>query len=206
MAGRKEPRQPAQPKPKLIKSPWIPGILAVGLLSVSALYLGGYIDLPHLGGNLVYEIHPDATIGVPCRYDFADALIPSLDPNYNGGRSGYTFYLGSGIGFPPMGLVLGPDGILKGTPTGTSDKFQVCVKDVGGNSACRVYHLAVNPESEEETSTTAPSTGCVIDPQCGKMQGSAIIEGVFVSPPCDCPSGTYLYETLGDGSKYCACQ
>jgi len=197
--------QTAKPKPSLLKSPVIPLVIVGAIAAVAILNEIGFITLPHLGGNLAYEIHPPATIGVPCRYDFADALIPSLDPNYNGDRSGYTFYLGSGVGFPPMGLILGVDGILKGTPTGKGGNFQVCVKDVGGRSVCRTYHLAMNPKNTE-TTTTAPPGGCVINARCGEMQGTARIEGTFVSASCDCPSGTYLYETLGDGTKYCACK
>ena len=201
--GKKEgTSQTAKPKPSLLKSPVIPLVIAGVIGTIAVLSQAGFITLPHLGGDLVYEIHPAAIIGVRCAYEFSE-LIPLLDPE--GSNRPYTFYLGSGVGFPPMGLILGVDGVLKGTPTGKGGTFQVCVKDVSGKSVCRTYHLAVNPKSAE-TSTTAPSGGCVINPRCGEMAGSARIEGTFVSASCDCPTGTYLYQTLDDGTKYCACR
>ena len=188
-------------KPSLLKSPVIPLVIVGVIAAIAILDQTGYITLPHFG-NLAYEIQPPATVGVACRYDFSHALIPLLDPE--GSNGPYTFYLDSGVGFPPMGLILGVDGILSGTPTGKDGTFEVCVKDVAGKSVCRKYHLAVNPASEETTSTA--SSGCVINPRCGEMQGTARIEGTFVSASCDCPAGTYLYQTLDDGTKYCACQ
>ena len=54
-------------------------------------------------------------------------------------------------GFPPMGLILGPDGVLKGTPTGKDSKFRACVKDVGGNTFCKVINVDVQKEGEPES-------------------------------------------------------
>src|ERR1035437_4301245 len=86
--------------------------------------------------------------------DFAPILIPLLPSESTGGP--YSFYLGSGVGFPPMGLKLDMNGVLKGTPTGTGDsKFQVCVKDVGGRSACRTYVMSVGPKSTTASKTTS---------------------------------------------------
>ncbi|MFH0805253.1 MAG: putative Ig domain-containing protein [Patescibacteria group bacterium] len=116
----------------------LPFIIIIGVLAVAVLSQTGYITLPHInlpfGQSNINKIKPDATVGVPCSYEFSE-LIPLLGTNNSGGTDIYTFYLGSGVGFPPMGLILGIDGVLKGTPTaaGTS-KFEVCVKDVGGRS------------------------------------------------------------------------
>jgi hypothetical protein len=101
----------------------------------------------------VYEF--DAiSAGVLLKYDFAPQLIPLLE---TGSSAPYSFYLGSGVGFPPMGLTLGIDGVLKGTPTGTgTSKFEVCVKDVGGRSACKTYSMTVEPKSGK-TLTTPPT-------------------------------------------------
>ena len=107
------------PKPKsFFRSPSLPIIVIVVVFGIALLQITGIIQLPHIGGPIVNEIQPPATIGVASAYDFEE-LISMLNPDYNGDRSAYTFYLGSGVGFPPMGMILGTDGILQGTPTGT---------------------------------------------------------------------------------------
>ena len=61
-----------------------------------------------------------------------------------------SFNLDTMGGFPPMGLILGPDGVLKGTPTGKDSKFRACVKDAGGNTACKIINIDVKKEGESE--------------------------------------------------------
>ena len=137
-------------KTKFSDSPWrIPVILGLVVIGVATAYYFGLIRIPSFGqSNNFYEIEQQATVGVPYSANFAKSLIPLLDPNYNGDSSTYTFSLGSGTGFPPIGLVLSPDGTLSGTPTGQSSTFQVCVKDASGKSICKNYHLNVNSASE----------------------------------------------------------
>lgn len=104
----------------------------------------------------VYTFSEGVTVGRSMKYDFAPTLIPLLE---TGSSAPYSFYLGSGVGFPPMGLKLDMNGVLKGTPTGTGDsKFEVCVKDVGGRSACRTYSMSVSPKSTTTSKTSKPST------------------------------------------------
>jgi len=64
--------------------------------------------------------------------------------NPTGGQPPYHFQLDTGIGFPPIGLSLGLNGILNGTPsiTGTS-VFSVCAVDVAGQSACSTVTMTV---------------------------------------------------------------
>ncbi|MBN1159624.1 MAG: hypothetical protein JXA43_00095 [Candidatus Diapherotrites archaeon] len=89
----------------------------------------------------------DAIVGVPYHYSFDEGMNPS------GGSPPYTFYLGSGVGFPPMGLVMDPHGLLSGTPSAEGTKnFEVCVKDLGGNQDCKRVSLKVNPASDALTS------------------------------------------------------
>lgn len=197
-----------KPQLKPIRRPgqWIaPLVVIMAMMTVIVLDQTGVIQLPHFGHAGVQEITPPAKIGVPCSYDFFDALTPLLGPEGNADPAIYTFYLGSGTGFPPMGLTLGIDGILKGTPTGKGGNFEVCVKDVGGHSACRTYHLTVNPkDSEPDNDNNDNPGGCVIDPHCGEMSGTARIQGVFVISSCNCPAGTKFETDLGE-TKYCAC-
>lgn len=82
---------------------------------------------------------PPATVGIPYSYSFATATNPT------GGNPPYTFVLGSGVGFPPFGLILDLNGLLSGTPTAAGTRtFEVCVKDLGGNQACGNTSLTVN--------------------------------------------------------------
>lgn len=98
-----------------------------------------------------------ATIGEQFSYNFAEELIPLLGPRDN--PPIYNFYLGTMNGFVPLGLVLWPDGTLKGIPTGKGTEFQVCVKDSAGKSACKEYRLNVQPKA----TATATKSGL---PQC----------------------------------------
>jgi hypothetical protein len=103
----------------------------------------------NVGQSNVFEIQQKAIVGVPVAYDFSHELIPLLGPGGCTDPSICSFYLGSGVGFYPMGLTLGIDGVLSGTPkaAGTS-RFEICVKDVGGRSACKTYSMNVKPASE----------------------------------------------------------
>jgi len=81
---------------------------------------------------------PPATVGIPYSYSFATATNPA------GGNPPYTFVLGSGVGFPPFGLILDLNGLLSGTPTAAGTRtFEVCVNDLGGNQACQMTSLTV---------------------------------------------------------------
>lgn len=97
---------------------------------------------------------PPATVGVPYKYSFCvpepatptsacGPMPPATNPT--GGSPPYHFQLGSGVGFPPMGISLGKDGQLTGTPTaaGTST-FQVCAIDLSANSVCQTVSLTVS--------------------------------------------------------------
>ena len=108
-------------------------------------------------GPLVFTVPatlPPATVGVPYKYSFCvpepatptsacGPMPPTTNPT--GGSPPYHFQLGSGVGFPPMGISLGKDGQLTGTPTaaGTST-FQVCAIDLSANSVCQTVSLTVS--------------------------------------------------------------
>lgn len=68
----------------------------------------------------VPEELPSAKVGVPYSFSFATAANPT------GGHPPYSFLLGSGVGFPPFGLILNVNGTLSGTPTATGTRtFEV---------------------------------------------------------------------------------
>lgn len=191
----------------------LPLFIIVGSLSLALLSQMGYITLPRINLGQAYKIQEEATVGEYKSYEFS-ALISSLGPKSGVGTDIYTYYLGSGVGFPPMGLTLDINGVLKGTPTaqGTS-KFQVCVKDVGGKSACRTYSLTVNPATVNPVSKSkaVPSTcPTKLNPPCGSAQNGVAAAGGLVPASCDCPSdSTYAsMDNVAPGGPYkiCVCK
>lgn len=181
---------------------WLPLIILIGTIVI--LDQTGYI---HIFGNsnpAIYEFPEDAIVGVPWSYDFAPELIPLLPPESTGGP--YTFYLGSGVGFHPMNLSLGIDGILSGTPTGKGSKFEVCVKDVGGRSACRIYQLDVSPAGVDEQKGNAIQNNCLPEPKCEgdpncittETNVCAVPLVVVVHANCKCPAHTKEGDEEGD--------
>lgn len=178
--------------PKLIPIMFVTVIVAIML----ALNYGGYIDLENLFGPPL-DLTTHLIKNSPYEIDFAPELIPMLNPDWKGERNGYTFYLESGKGFPPMGMILGTDGIVRGTPTivGRST-FVVCVKDVGGNSKCvnAIFIVEENEETYVPPISRCPSTSHETSTPCGTNQtGGAGVGGVYVPLDCPCPSDTYDY-------------
>lgn len=198
-------------KVKWYQKPWLPLIILVGCVAAIGLDQMGYVQLPRFG---TYELPVQATIGQKFSYDFSKELIPLLGPQENPGI--YTFYLGSGIGFPPMGLVLGIDGTLKGTPTGKSSTFEVCVKDAGGRYKCRKYHLTVNDKQNNQQNITpikkCPATSCDTGTCCGAREDTGeiplTVAGVLVFDYCQCPSDTVFAgkDTVAAGGPYKICE
>jgi len=86
---------------------------------------------------------PDATMNKPYTFDFADAMDPQ------GSAPPYIYELGTAKGFPPMGLILSPSGVLRGTPSVKDEvKFDVCATDIGGDYACTTVLLNVKIADE----------------------------------------------------------
>lgn len=128
-------------------------------------------------------------VGVPFQFDFA--------PWVSGGTPPYYFVLGTFGGFPPIGIVLQPNGMLAGTPSvarGNPSYFMVCAVDQAGNQTrdCESMEMLVEPAAP----TPAPPAGsylfanwtCGSSGQCatimGGTQGST---GMFCSI-ADCNS------------------
>ncbi|MFH1046713.1 MAG: hypothetical protein V1738_00255 [Patescibacteria group bacterium] len=211
-------------KPSLIKSPILPIVIIVVALGLAVLQQNGYIDLRRInsGSTGVYTL-ASTPVNVPYSHDFSAELIPLLGPDNDSPT--YTFYLGSGVGFPPTGLILGIDGILKGTPAVVGySKFQVCVKDVGGHSSCQIYSLTVTekpessptsprPTSPSPSPTSPPATHCPtkLNPPCGSSEnGGPAAYGGIVPGDCNCPAGSAFDSmdniTPGGPYKICVCQ
>lgn len=87
--------------------------------------------------------------GTPLLYSFCKPDIGVNDlcqnsTNPSGGQPPYHFQLGSGTGFPPLGVTLNQNGTLTGTPTAAgSSTFSVCAVDLAGRSACQTVTMIV---------------------------------------------------------------
>lgn len=188
----------------------IAGGITAGMLGLDYL---GYIDIENMFG-------PTSTLtltifkGSPYEIDYANDLIPMLNSEWVEGmtRNGYTFYLESGKGFPPTGMILGTDGVLRGTPAiAGTNRFIICVKDVGGNSKCANAVLNVKEPGEngdDQLGYVCPATSWDTDTPCGTTQpGGARVSAIYVPLTCLCPSDTYDYESnfLISGEEYRTC-
>lgn len=109
-----------------------------------------------------------ATAGEYFEYSFCDPK-PATDTspcgpmpatsNPTGGNPAYHFVLGSGTGFPPFGLSLGKDGILKGTvdksEAGRTKTIDVCAVDLSGDSVCLPVTVVVSAPAAPPCAGTA---------------------------------------------------
>jgi len=98
---------------------------------------------PNFGQTNVQELDK-AFIGKPYAINFTKALSSLLDPNGTAEITDYSFYIGSGADYPPAGLTLSSNGVLRGTPTGKGSTFEVCIKDANERFACWTYNLNTN--------------------------------------------------------------
>lgn len=81
-------------------------------------------------------------------------------PFASGGLAPYYFTLETAQGFPPIGLVLAPDGKLTGTPTIASNAtFSVCAVDIGANQSCTEVTVYVQEPSDTSVPTDPGNPG-----------------------------------------------
>jgi hypothetical protein len=101
---------------------------------------------------------PFAVVGEEYTYSFCQPELSSASDicgseygsNPQFGTSPYHFQLDSGTGFPPMGVILNPNGLLTGKPSapGTS-RFTVCAVDAAGTQSCKGVMMDVKKRSVE---------------------------------------------------------
>jgi len=129
-------------------------IIAIAVLLVIVVFMSGCTNQQSQNSEASSPVKftamtplPDARVGEPYFYSFCkpdctdenDLCGSPANPSENptGGDGPYHFQLDSGSGFPPLGLTLYPNGLLRGTPTVAGEKtFTVCAVDLDGNQRC----------------------------------------------------------------------
>jgi len=78
-----------------------------------------------------------------------------------GGLPPYHYQLESGSGFPPMGMVLSPDGVLSGTPKAEGSRtFGVTVVDTAGKTNWLDFTMTVDPKEAAPQPAPVPVATC----------------------------------------------
>jgi hypothetical protein len=109
--------------------------LRIGEPFAYSVCLGQSVSLPAPGG----AAHLGAAQS-PCGTD----MNPS--PNVTGGNPPYHFVLDPLGGFPPMGITLDANGVLRGTPSGKlAASFKICAVDMSANQFCQRITLQPQP-------------------------------------------------------------
>lgn len=109
--------------------------LRVGEPFAYSLCLGQAVNIPAPGGSAHLS-----SAQSPC----GGELNPSA--NVQGGNPPYHFVLDSGSGFPPIGVSLDANGVLRGTPRGNLlSRFRVCAVDASANQSCQEIALQPQP-------------------------------------------------------------
>jgi hypothetical protein len=94
-----------------------------------------------------------------------------------GGHPPYHFQLGSGVGFPPIGIVLGLNGCLTGTPSiAGSSAFSVCAIDLNGAQVCNPTSVTI--QSGAPTTLSLELGGSVTTQTVITLDGVTIKDGM----------------------------
>lgn len=207
---------------------WSLLFIAIFLILFFWYYSGKILNTKSNISPEVYKFPEDLIIGRNWTFNFSSH--PILFDKKKITYSPYTFYIGSGAGSPPEGLILNENGVLTGKPIGETGEFtfEICVKDYEKNENCKIYELNVASKTDESLNINeetpnkltgdklCPVTSC--DWECcghithndGGMPDSTMI-AFAVYDYCDCPSDTTFFEMqdIGDPSgrmyKMCTC-
>jgi hypothetical protein len=148
---------------------------------------------------------PPGVVGQPYAFSFCNpqpmpiATGPCGFPTQSnpiGGTSPYHFQLDSDSGFPPIGISLGIDGWLTGTPAaaGTSP-FGVCAIDLNGSQVC----------VDTSVTATGPSGSVPTNLEPPVVSGTAQVGQVLASTTGTWTGATsYAYQWAGSGAPVAA--
>jgi hypothetical protein len=178
-------------------------LIGITILLSIAVLLGGCTGQQDQSSNTSSPVQfsaatplPDARVGEPYTYSFCkpdcldenDLCGSDADPSTNpiGGSGPYHFQLDTGSGFPPLGLTLNPNGLLKGTPTAAGEKtFTVCAIDLGGHQCC------------VQTSLT------VLEPRINVTPNDVIVKGeICFEGPCEVSTTVIVSSSVPWHIKY----
>jgi hypothetical protein len=124
-------------------------------------------------GGRVGPADEQATTLVASKSPCGDAFNPST--TVTGGHPPYHFQLEPMGGFPPMGMWVDINGILRGTPKNAKEaNFSVCAVDMGGRSDCQQIRIK-------------PQGGAGVNPAVLAVGAGAAVAG-----------GLYAGSVLGD--------
>jgi hypothetical protein len=112
------------------------------------------------------------------KMDTANGQCGQSASTVSGGNPPYNFQLDSGS-FPPLGMHLGLNGLLYGTPAppplGGYKPFRVCAVDLGANSDCQEVKVGPQPTAQAKS---GGHTGLIIG---ATLLGGAAVAGVVAA-------------------------
>jgi hypothetical protein len=145
-----------------------------------------------------------------------------VQPFASGGLGApYYFQLDTMGGFPPMGLILAPNGVISGIPTVSGKKtFSVCAVDVGGHQKCDKTSITVSStpccsggpyEMCYQTQIVCPGDpphGCVVN-DCANYAGTNahawyVVNGIYFC--CDLDDDLSCYQAANNAYQECCGQ
>jgi hypothetical protein len=108
--------------------------------------------------------------GAPYFFSFCGAAITGNGGNCDaaqgpgagivGGQPPYHFDLDVGGNFPPIGLILAPNGVLSGTPSASGNRvFRICAIDVAGHFECKPVSITIAPAGPAGCTSAPPTPG-----------------------------------------------
>ena len=169
------PKEDEEKKEKKLNRWILPFIILILIIFFGSFT--GLFNLKNSGSDVdsdVYKFPKTLTIGKNWSYNFSNHLTPMIKEKDT--STPYIFYIGSGAGYLPDGLVLGGNGVLEGKPTGNvgTFTFEVCMEDSRRNIICKIYKLNVASETNNENvlSDASESTDAY-DPFVGKWKTSS---------------------------------
>lgn len=182
-----------------------------------AVQTTGYVPPQTAGLSFVASPPSAATVGSSYNFCYCSPT-PSgsnglcgfpTQSNPSGGFPPYHFQLNSGVGFPPVGIILGLNGCLTGTPSvaGTSS-FSVCAIDLNGSQICQPSSVTVQPGSavtamieiggDVATEATITLDGAVIKPEGSQNLDDQVSLALGNHTLAfSCPSGGFCFADLG---------
>lgn len=147
---------------------------------------------PPASANLTFRITtvqapPTFTVGTG-KCTINTACTVTVGSNATGGTSPYYFSSDTfANGLPPLGMVVGLDGALTGTPSvaGTYS-FGVCVTDLVGNTSCKQASVTVSQGFTLTTATAGTGSGGI----SANPPGPIYVSGTIVTLTATAASGS----------------